>query len=157
MKKIMPSTVLPICQNATIVAHLSRELSQTLKRFLLDRGARISTVLTSTHYRRSLLVQGGIEIPRKVSQNVSDSTRLLDGFMELVKTVYSEPTSPIILGSFLVDEIEIESLPSETHETKSLKTEKNHHSMSETCSVAKNIVSKRLIVEDKYLDITIIN
>ena len=63
--------------------------------------------------------------------------------MELVKTVYSEPTSPIILGSFLVDEIEIESLPNETHETKSLKTEKNHHSMSETCSVAKNILSRR--------------
>ena len=143
MKIITPSTALPICQNATIVTYLSRELSQTLKWFLLDRGARISTVLTSTHYRRSLLVQGGIEIPRKVSQNVSDSTRLLDGFMELVKTVYSEPTSPIILGSFLVDEIEIESLPNETHETKSLKTEKNHHSMSETCSVAKNILSRR--------------
>ena len=39
------------CKDVTIVAHLPRELSRTLK-FILDRRARISAVLASTHYRR---------------------------------------------------------------------------------------------------------
>ena len=38
------------------------EISRVTK-FLLDRGANVSAKLTSTHYRRSPLVQGGIEIP----------------------------------------------------------------------------------------------
>lgn len=48
------------CQeDGTIVGHLPRGLSRTLK-FILDRGARILAALTSTHYRKSPLVQGGI-------------------------------------------------------------------------------------------------
>ena len=38
------------------------EISRVTK-FLLDRGANASSKLTSTHYRRSPLVLGGIEIP----------------------------------------------------------------------------------------------
>ena len=49
-----------------IVGHLPMEISRVTK-FLLDRGANVSAKLTSTHYRRSLLVQGGIEIPCVVS------------------------------------------------------------------------------------------
>ena len=45
-----------------IVGHLPIEISLVIK-FLLDRGANVSAKLTSTHYRRSPLVQGGIEIP----------------------------------------------------------------------------------------------
>ena len=37
------------------------EISRVTK-FLLDRGANVSAKLRSTHYRRSPLVQGGIEI-----------------------------------------------------------------------------------------------
>ena len=48
-----------------IVGHLSLELSRFIK-YLLDRGAVVTTKLTSTHYRRSLLVQGGLEIPCQV-------------------------------------------------------------------------------------------
>ena len=43
--------------------------------------------------------------------------------MELVKTLYSEPHSPIILGSFLADELEVEFLSNETGQ-KSPKTTK---------------------------------
>ena len=45
-----------------IVGHLPMEISRVTK-FLLDRGANVFAKLTSTHYGRSPLVQGGIEIP----------------------------------------------------------------------------------------------
>ena len=45
-----------------IVGHLSMEVSPVTK-FLLDRRANVSAKLTSMHYRRSPLAQGGIEIP----------------------------------------------------------------------------------------------
>ena len=45
-----------------IVGHLPMEISQVTKYFL-DRGANVSAKLTSMHYRRSPLVQGGIENP----------------------------------------------------------------------------------------------
>ena len=44
-----------------VVDHLPREISRATK-FLLDGGAQISAILTSTDYRRSLLVQGGLEM-----------------------------------------------------------------------------------------------
>ena len=44
-----------------IVGHLPREISRVTK-FLLDRGAIVQAILTSTDYRRSPLVQGGLEI-----------------------------------------------------------------------------------------------
>ena len=45
----------------TTVGHLPKELSHVTK-YLLDRGATLSLDLSSTNYRRSLLVQGGLEI-----------------------------------------------------------------------------------------------
>ena len=45
-----------------------------------------------------------MEIPYKVTVDMSKSlknTHLTDQLMELVKTLYSEPHSPIALGSFL--------------------------------------------------------
>ena len=46
---------------STVVGHFPREISRATK-FLWDRGAQISAILTSTNYRRSPLVQGGLEI-----------------------------------------------------------------------------------------------
>ena len=45
--------------DGTVVGHLPHEISRATK-FLLDRGAQISAILTSTDYRRSPLVQGEI-------------------------------------------------------------------------------------------------
>ena len=92
-------------EDGEIVSHLPNELSCTLK-FLLDRGAKISAVLISTHYRRSPLVQGGMEIPCKVMFEMSltlKNMQLMDRLMELIKTLY-KPHSPMILGSFLPGE-----------------------------------------------------
>ena len=101
------------------------QLSLTLK-FILDRGARISAVLTSTHYQTSALVQGSMEIVCKVTVEMFPTlknTQLLDRLIELIETAHNEPTSSI-LGSLFADEIEVLSLSNQTPETKSLKTEK---------------------------------
>ena len=111
-------------EDGEIVSHLPNELSCTLK-FLLDRGAKISAVLMSTHYRRSPLVQGGMEIPCKVTFEMSltlKNMQLMDHLMELIKTLY-KPHSPMILGSFLPDKVGVEFLSNETGQ-KSLKTRK---------------------------------
>ena len=92
-------------EDRMILGHLPHELSRTLK-FILDRGARILAILTSTHYIKSPLVQGGMRIPCQVTVEMSSTLKngqLLDRLIELVEAVYSEPTPPIILGSFLAD------------------------------------------------------
>ena len=47
--------------NNRTVGHLPMEISH-VKKFLVDRGANVSVKLTSTNYRRSPLVQVGLEI-----------------------------------------------------------------------------------------------
>ena len=56
--------VIKLCEKDKneIVGHLPMEISRVTK-FSLDRGANVSAKLMSTHYKRSPLVQGGIEIP----------------------------------------------------------------------------------------------
>jgi len=46
------------------VGHLPKEISCATK-FFIDRGATIKATLISEHYRRSPLVQGGMEIACK--------------------------------------------------------------------------------------------
>lgn len=48
------------------VGHLPKEISR-LVTFLLIHGAQISVRVVDEKYRRSLLVQGGLEIPVKVT------------------------------------------------------------------------------------------
>jgi len=113
--------------NGSIVGHLPRELSRTLN-FLMIRDARIFADLKSTNHRRSPLVQGGLEIPCKITIQMSPTrknTQLLDRLIELVGSVYSEPTTPEIMGSFLVDEIEFEEVVNfEAEETSKPKQKK---------------------------------
>lgn len=88
------------------VGHLPRELSRVTK-FLLDRDAVVSAVLTSSTYRRSPLVQGGLEIPCKVSVGMRPTVKnneILGRYLELVKTYYVEPETPVVFGSIFFDE-----------------------------------------------------
>ena len=57
-----------------IVGHLPRQISRATK-FLLDRGANVTARLSSTHYRRSPLFQGGLEIPCTVKGFLSCQRR----------------------------------------------------------------------------------
>ena len=61
--------VCEIGKDETAVGHLPVEISRVTK-FFIDRGGSIIAELTSDHYRRSLLFQGGIEIPGKVTAKI---------------------------------------------------------------------------------------
>ena len=81
------------------VGRLPREVSQITK-FILDRGAKVTTTLTSTNFRRSPLVQGGLDIACKVTVKMPATIKnhmILDRFKELVKDCYTEPTDEEIL------------------------------------------------------------
>ena len=89
--------------HGTVVGHVSREIPRATK-FLLDRGALISAILTSTDYWRSPLGQGGLEITCKVIVKLPGTVRnhlLMDRYVEIVKDNYIEPKHEVILGSFL--------------------------------------------------------
>ena len=95
--------------NGATVGHLPKEISRVTK-FFLDRGASMQVELTSKHYRRSPLVQGGMEIPCLVTVKTPatlKNTELADKYLELVKERYTEPKNEEILGSF-VNEIDEE-------------------------------------------------
>ena len=86
-----------------IVGHLPMEISRVTK-FLLDRGANVSAKLTSSHYRRSPLIQGGIEIPRFVTVSMPGTVinqLLIQRYKRLVETLYTESKEEEILGTFL--------------------------------------------------------
>ena len=76
-----------------IVGHLPMEISRVPK-FLLDAGANVSAKLTSTHYRRSPLVQSGIEIPCVVTVSMPGTVinqLLMERYKQLVETLHTEP------------------------------------------------------------------
>ena len=75
-----------------------------MTKFLLDRGAVAQATLSVTHYRRSSLVQGGLEIPFKVSVKMPGTMKnhlQMDRYLELVRSLYTEPKNEVVLGSFL--------------------------------------------------------
>ena len=84
------------------VGHLPKDISRATK-YLLDRGATATATLTSKHYRRSPLVQRGLDIPCKVSATMPGTVSnllVLEKYQQLVE-VYTEPKNEEILGSFL--------------------------------------------------------
>ena len=89
--------------DGTVVGHLPREISRATK-FVLNRDAQTSAILTSTDYSRFPLVQGGLEIACKVIVKLTGTVRnhlLMDRYVEIVKVNYIEPKHEVILGSFL--------------------------------------------------------
>ena len=96
-----------------IVQHLPLELSRFIK-YLLDRGAVLITKLNSTHYRRSVLVKGGLEIPCQVKAEmiaIEKNERILAHYLDLVNKNYKylPPEKDIIVVSFLASENSQES------------------------------------------------
>ena len=85
------------------VGHLPREISR-LTKFILDRGAEVEAKLTSNHYRSSPIIQGGLEIPCKVS--IKMRAIMLKRYEEMVSHLYTEPEESIMMGYFVFDDIE---------------------------------------------------
>ena len=86
-----------------IVGHLQMEISRVTE-FVLDKGARVHATLTSMNYRRSPLVQGGLEIARRIElrmPGIITNHTILTRYMQLVNEFYKEPFNEDIIGSFL--------------------------------------------------------
>ena len=92
-----------VAQNGDTVGHLQREISRITK-FYLDRGASMHVELTSRHYRRSPLVQGGMEIVCSVIMKMPATlrnTKITEKYLEMVKEKYAEPNEEEILGCYV--------------------------------------------------------
>ena len=69
-----------------------------------DRGPEIVAEIESSHYRRTPLIQGGLEIRCKVSVTSPGTIKnhmLLDRYKELVNKLYCELKNEVIIGNFL--------------------------------------------------------
>ena len=95
-----------------------------MTKFLLDRGAVVQAALSTTHYRRSSLVQGKLEIACKVSVKKPGTIKdhlLMDQYFESVRSLYTEPKNEVILGSFLRP-VDVPCTPKSNARKKKVKT-----------------------------------
>ena len=84
------------------------ELSR-ISKFILDRGAKIEVKLRETHYRRSPLVEGGLEIPCDLvirMPNTMKSAGFLKKYLKLFENCYEEPQERVILGTLCGKSVE---------------------------------------------------
>ena len=85
-----------------VVGHLPREISRATKYFM-DRGGKVT--LTSKHYRRSPLVQGGMEIAFLMISSIPGTgvnLLVLERFKAIISGNYTKRKEQTILGLFLV-------------------------------------------------------
>ena len=97
---------------AEIVWHLPVEISQVTK-FIIDRGAQVAVKIRWRHYRRSPLVEGGLEVPCEIKITMVGSTinhHLLVRYQSRLKELYIEPKDEEIIGTFLLIRNEHENL-----------------------------------------------
>ena len=93
-----------------IVGHLPMEISRITK-FIEDRGANVSLKIRGRHYRRSPLVQDGLEVPCDVTITMIGSVvnhLLLRKYETLLNEFYLEPQEEEIIGTFLTLNTNIE-------------------------------------------------
>ena len=79
------------------------EISRITK-FILDRGAVCTLKIRGQHYRRSPLVQGGLEVPCEITISMIGSVvnhLLLVRYEKLLKELYTEPKEEEIVATFL--------------------------------------------------------
>ena len=77
----------------SIIGHLPTEISRATLFFLL-RGEMVHLKVTDENYRRSPLIQGGLEIPVEVICEMDDTPRnraIVERYKTLVTTHYKEP------------------------------------------------------------------
>ena len=73
-----------------VVGHLPREISM-FTRFIILHGATVKVKVSDTKYRRSPLIQGGLEIPVEVEvqmENSSENQQALSKYQTLVAENY---------------------------------------------------------------------
>ena len=79
------------------------EISRVMKYFM-DKGAIAVAQLMGVHYRRSPLIQGGLEILCKITVTISRTVSNLfcmEKYKDIVTDYYIEPKSEETMGSFI--------------------------------------------------------
>ena len=109
MKEIIPLTASRLklfSSLQTKLLHLSMEISRAFFEILPDRGTEVSITITGIHYRRSPLVQGGLEIPCNLNASLPGYSAwnyvLLQKHLEIVSDLYVEPANEENIDSFLI-------------------------------------------------------
>ena len=95
-----------------------------MTKIFLDRVAVVQATLSTTHYRRSHLVQRGLEIACKVYIKMPGTIKnhlLMDQYFELVRLLHTEPKNEVILGSFL-HPVDVRCTPKSSGGKKKVKT-----------------------------------
>ena len=80
-------------------------------RYLVQRNSTASAMLSSTHYCRSSIVKGGLEIKCIVSVEIPYGTinqEITKKYIEIINKNYCEPKEEVILGSFVENIVELE-------------------------------------------------
>ena len=83
--------------------------------FSLIEGTKVEAQLSSTDYRRSPLIQGGLEIPCDVIVTMPgaiDNQLILEKYKKLVCEKYAEPKEEVVIGSFLEPDVIAQTGPS---------------------------------------------
>ena len=86
-----------------IVGHLPMKNSRVTK-FILDRGARVYAILTSTNYCKSSLVQEGLEIPCHIEIHMFSTVKnkeLVQIYETFVDTLHYQCEESSTVGSFI--------------------------------------------------------
>ena len=113
------------------------ELSR-LSKFLIDRGELIEAELSSTNYRRSPLVQGGLEIPCIIRIRML-STRKNKELLARYKKNYGENYSEaeeLVMGFFLAPVLTSSSTPSSSKRTSpASSTSKSTETKAKNCDI----------------------
>ena len=87
----------------SVVRHRPVEISRITK-FILQRCARVQATVTGKHYRRSRLIQGGLDVPCLVTVTMSGSIMnhlLIAQYEKLLGELYLEPKDEEIMGTLL--------------------------------------------------------
>ena len=71
-------------------------------KYILQRGAKVVATLSSANYRRSSLVQGGLEIPCSVTIFMPETLKHKENTKmckDMVDVLYTEPDGSVVVGS----------------------------------------------------------
>ena len=123
-------------ESGTTVGHPPMENSRATK-YILDRGARVYAVLTSTKYCVSSLVQGGLEIPCRVEIHMPSTVKnreLIGIYEKYVDTLYYPQEKTNIAGSFVESSAGIESMEANNSKGRESKKRKNNETTNASSS-----------------------
>ena len=127
-------------------------------KYVLDRGACVYAVLTSTNYCVWSLVQGGLEIPCRVEIHMPSTVKnweLIRIYEKYVDTLYYQREETNIAGSFVESSAGIETM--ETNNSKGRESKKQKNNETTNASSSKDIrvffEKRRTVSSMKKVDI----